>query len=125
MITLSDLQIDLMQVLWSKGEATTAEVHQALSAERELAYTTVSTLLTRLEDKSAVTRRREGRQFVYAPAVAESEVRRGMVGNLVDRMFRGDPAALVSHLLGDERVSDNDLERIRKMLAEDQEQTND
>lgn len=118
MIRLSDLQLDLMQILWQRGEATTTDVHQALEERLGLAYTTVATLLKRLEDKGAVARRREGRQFVYFPAVRASDVRRGMVDNVIDRLFRGDPAALVNHLLGDERVGPDELERIRAMLKD-------
>lgn len=117
-IRLSDLQIELMQVLWRTGRATTAEVHDVLGTDHELAYTTVATLLKRLEDKGAVRRERVGRQYVYTAAVAESAVRRTMVGGLVDRLFRGDPAALVSHLLGDERVTADDVRRIRRLLDE-------
>ncbi|MEM9305360.1 MAG: BlaI/MecI/CopY family transcriptional regulator [Pseudomonadota bacterium] len=116
MIRLSDLQLDIMQVLWDAGPATTGDVHQALEASRGLAYTTVATLLKRLEDKGVISRERDGRQYRYTATVAEPEVRRSMVGSLVDQLFRGDPAALVSHLMGDEQVSDKDRARIRQLL---------
>ncbi|MDX1571440.1 MAG: BlaI/MecI/CopY family transcriptional regulator [Xanthomonadales bacterium] len=116
MIRLSDLQLEVMQVLWDRGEASIADVHAVLEARHGLAYTTVSTLLKRLEDKRAVKRRREGRVLVYAPRVDQAAVRGRMVGNLVDRLFEGDPAALVSHLLGDEKVTDDDIDRIRALL---------
>ena len=118
MIRLSDLQLDIMNVLWRAGHATTADVHRALEADRGLAYTTVATLLKRLEDKGVVGREREGRQYVYAPTVAEAEVRRSMVGSLVDQLFKGDPAALVSHLLGDDRVKADDVARIQELLSD-------
>lgn len=113
---LSELQLDLMQVLWDLGEASVADVHQRLESGRGLAYTTVATLLKRLEDKGVVVSRREGRTLVYAAAVGADAVQRTMVGRLVDQLFRGDPAALVSQLLGDERVSADDVDRIRDLL---------
>lgn len=113
---LSDQQLDVMAVLWSRGEATTAEVHEGL--DQDLAYTTVATLLRRLEDKGAVAHRNEGRQFVYRACVEEQDVRRGMVRNLVDRLFRGDSAALVSHLLGDRSIEADELQRIEALLKE-------
>ena len=79
-VKLSDLQAAIMQVLWKKNEATASAVQEVLNGERELAKTTVSTVLSRLEDKGIVGHRTEGRAFVYFPAVSQEEVRRSMVG---------------------------------------------
>jgi predicted transcriptional regulator len=115
---LSDLQLDILRVLWSREQASTGEVHQALASSRDLAYTTVATLLKRLEQKGAIGHQQNGRQYVYFPIVKESEVRSGMVINLLDRLFRGDPAALVNHLLGDDRLDPDDLKRIESLISE-------
>jgi len=123
MIRLSDLQLDVMNVLWSRDSASVGDVHEALAADRDLAYTTVATLLKRLEDRGAVQRSSEGsgRAIVYEPAIESDAVRRSMVANLVDQVFRGDPAALVSHLLGDDRVGPDELRRIRALLDDQAE----
>jgi len=102
--TLGELQHAIMQVLWACDEATVAEVHEALYDERGLAPTTIATMLRKMEDKGVVTHRVEGRQFVYRPEVSESAVRSSMVGELLDRLFAGDPAALVSHLVADHTI---------------------
>ena len=115
-IKLSDLQLDILRVLWTRETASTSEVHQAHAGSRDLAYTTVATLLKRLEDKGAIGHKPNGRQYVYFPKVEESEVRSGMVINLLDRLFRGDPAALVNHVLGDERLDPADLQRIEALI---------
>ena len=115
---LSDQQIDVMRVLWQRHEATTAEVHEALNAQRQLAYTTVATLLRRLEEKGAINHRSEGRQFVYHALVQEEEVQRGMLRHMVDGLFAGDASALVSRLLGDDKISDADLKRIEALLED-------
>ena len=86
-IQLSDLQLAVMRVLWSRPEATTAEVVAALADERGLAHTTVATLLTRLEKRSVVAQRRDGRTWVYRATVSESEVQRSMVADLVASLF--------------------------------------
>ncbi|UCD74856.1 MAG: BlaI/MecI/CopY family transcriptional regulator, partial [Phycisphaerales bacterium] len=83
---LGDLQLAIMQVLWEKGQATVAEVHQALLPARGLALTTIATMLSKLEKKGVLTHRRKGRQFVYRPRVAQNEVNRSMVGDLIDRL---------------------------------------
>ena len=113
---LSDLQLAILRVLWAEDEATVARVQEALSEERDLALTTVATLLSRLEVRGVVTRRTEGRQFVYRAAVAEAEVRRSMVSALMDRLFAGDPAALVHHLIDEGRIDADELARLERML---------
>lgn len=112
---LTDLQLDLVRVLWRRGEATVAEVRDEIP-ERDLATTTVATLLARLERQGVVARRREDRQYVYRPRVSESEVRRSMVAGLVGALFEGDPAALVSHLVSESEIRETDLEKLRAML---------
>ena len=116
-IQLSDLQISLLRVLWREGEATVAAVQAALATERDLALTTVATLLSRLQARGVVTRRTEGRQFVYRAAVAEDEVRRSMVAALTDRLFEGDPAALVHHLIDEGEIDAVALARLERLLA--------
>ena len=116
--TLGDLQHAIMRVLWARGEATSTEVHAALRAERGLAPTTIATMLRKMEDKGVVAHRSEGRQFVYRAAVSEGEVRRSMVGEVVDRLFAGNPAALVSYLVAEEGLDPDELARLRAALDE-------
>lgn len=115
--TLGDLQHAIMQVLWERGEATSTEVHAALHASRGLAPTTIATMLRKMEHKGVVSHRAEGRQFIYRPLVSEGEVKRSMVNELVARLFAGDPAALVSHLVSDHAIDTEELARLRQMLA--------
>ena len=115
--TLGDLQHAIMAVLWVRGEATTAEVHAALHAERGLALTTIATMLRKMEDKGVVRHHAEGRQFVYRPTVSEDEVRQSMVGELVQRLFRGDPRALVAHLVSQHEIEPAELEELRRRVG--------
>ena len=116
-VALSDLQTDVMRVLWTSREATVAEVTQALQAKRGLAHTTVSTLLTRLQKRGVVDARRDGRQLIYRALVDEPQVRRSMVSGLVGSLFGGSPQALVAHLVREDAISAEDLAAIREMLA--------
>ena len=124
-VSLSELQLHLMQVLWARGEASTAEVADALRSERDLAHTTVATLLTRLEKRGLLTSRRAGRALVYAPRVTETEVQRAMVGSLVDRLFAGRASALVSHLLDARRVDAGELAALQALLKQRKEAAHD
>ena len=114
--TLGELQHAIMQVLWARGEATVAEVHEALFDERGLAPTTIATMLRKMEDKGVVAHRVEDRHFVYRAAVSEDAVRSTMVSELLDRLFAGDPAALVSHLVADHDIDQAEVERLRTLL---------
>jgi predicted transcriptional regulator len=118
-IHLSELQLDVVRELWSRGEASTAEIADALAARRGLAHTTVATLLTRLEKRGVVAQRRDGRSLLYRARVSEDEVRRSMVAGLVASLFQGDAAALVAHLVRDEEVDAGDLARARDLLDRD------
>lgn len=113
---LTELQIALLRVLWERGEASVAEVWDALREERGLAQTTIATLLSRLERRGVVARRAEQRSFVYRAVVSEGDVRESMVGGLTERMFGGDVTALVNHLLTSHEIAPGDLARLRAMI---------
>ena len=113
---LTDLQIAIMRVLWNREEASVVEICDALRPERRLAQTTVATLLSRLEKRGVVQHHTRARQFIYTATVTESEVRRSMVGELTERLFDGDVAALMNHLLSAREMSPGDLAKVRKMI---------
>ena len=121
---LSDRQLDILRVLWREDEATVAQVQEALRSERDLALTTVATLLSRMEARGIVARRTEGRQFVYRAAIGEQDVRRSMVAALMDRLFAGDPKALVHHLIDEGRIDADELSRIEALLEEEADDAN-
>ena len=114
---LGDLQLAIMRVLWERGEAPAIEVHQALFEERGLAVTTIKTMLRKLEEYGCVEHRAKGMQFIYRSAIAEADVRRGMVSELVHRLFYGDSAALVNHLVQSGELSPEDLEDVREIVS--------
>jgi len=118
--TLGDLQLAILRELWVRDEATVTAVHEALRPERGLAPTTIATMLTKMEKRSLVTHRVEGRQFVYRAVVARDDVERSMVAELVDRLFLGDPAALVNRLLEEGSFGDDELSRIKRRIADAQ-----
>jgi BlaI family penicillinase repressor len=114
---LGNLQLAILRVLWARGEASVAEVHETLEPERGLAPTTIATMLVKLEKKGVVEHRTEGRRFIYRPRVSESSVRRSMVADLTSQLFRGDPGALVSHLLSEHEIDLGELAELRRLIA--------
>ncbi len=115
---LTDLQLAIMKVLWERGRATAAEITESLRPERDLAQTTVATVLSRLEKRGIVGHETRARQFVYVAHITQPEAERSMVAELTDRLFDGDPAALVSHLITARQFSRTDLARVKAMIAE-------
>lgn len=115
---LGQLQLAILSELWRRGEATVAQVHEALARERGLALTTIGTMLRRLEARGLVRHRREGRVFVYRPQIAEDDVSRSMLSDVVDRMFDGSASALVSRLLRESDFDPRELGELRRLIDE-------
>jgi len=115
--TLGDLQHAIMTVLWERGEVSAADVHEALREARGLAPTTIATMLRKMEDKGVVAHRACGRQFLYHPTVSEADVRCSMVGELVERLFGGDPNALVAHLVSEHEIEAGELPDLRRRVG--------
>jgi predicted transcriptional regulator len=113
---LTELQLAILRLLWDRGEATVAQIWEALYEERGLAQTTVATLVTRLQRRGIVARRTRDRQFVYRAMITEPDVQHSMVSELTERLFAGDPAALVSHLISASEMTPGDLARVKQMI---------
>ncbi len=113
---LGDLQLAIMRLLWHLSEATVAQVHEALQPSRGLALTTIATMLRKMESKGVVEHRVEGRQFVYRATVREHEVQQSMIGDLIERLFDGDAAALVSHLVSEGEINETELAELQTLV---------
>lgn len=115
---LGRVQLKIMRVLWEKGRANAREITEALCREEPIAHSTVQTLLRMLEAKGSIDHEVVERTFIFYPRVEEDGVRRGAVRDLVERIFGGSAAGLVTHLLKNEAVSSKELEQIRKLIDE-------
>ena len=114
---LGDLQLRILEVLWKQEEAPVSAVHEALGGSAEFAYTTIATMLRKMEDRRLVRHRTEGRSFIYRAAVQADEVSRGVGDHLVDRLFAGSLADAVSQLLSSREVSRAELDQIKQLIA--------
>ena len=122
---LADLQLAIMQVLWDRGEATVAEVREALRDQRPLAHTTIATMLSKMEAKGYVRRRPEGRAHVFRPAIKQETVRRSMVTDLACRLFHGDITQMVAHLLDGTEVDLDELKRLKSLIRQKEREARD
>lgn len=114
---LGDLQLQILKILWTRAEATVAEVHQSVTTREPLAYTTIATMLRKMESRGLVGHRTDGRTFVYRAAVSEDQVTRGMAGHVLDRLFEGRLSDLVQHLLTSREISAAELDRLDQLIA--------
>ena len=116
-LVLSDLQLRLMRIFWSRPSASAADVVAEMRATRPLAHTTVATLLSRLEKRGLLEAIRDGRQVSYRAAVSRQDVRRSMVSSLLAGLFDGEARGLLSHLVDQRRIGADELAEIHAALA--------
>jgi len=107
-----------MKVLWGRDEATVAQVIEGIEGHADLAYTTMATMLRKMEARGLVAHRAEGRSFLYRARIAAAEVSRSMADHLVDRLFEGSLTEVVSHLLNTREVSREELKQLERLIAE-------
>src|SRR5262245_20677510 len=112
---LTALQLTVMQVLWSRDEASVTDVQRAMTG-RPLALTTVATMLVRLEQRGLVNHRTEGRQYFYRSRVSPAEVRETATRELLRNLFDGDVAAFVSHLLDARELTRAEVADLQRLV---------
>jgi predicted transcriptional regulator len=113
-IALAERESQLMDVLWDHGPSTVNEVQARLPDE--LAYTTVLTMLRKLEAKGYVGHEEEGRAHRYHALIERSVAQEGAISSLVSRLFKGSADALLMHLVEREKLSANQIHRIEEQL---------
>jgi len=107
-----------MRALWVRKRATVGEIIAEMGAHPAPAYNTVLTIVGILHRKGYVTREREGRAHAYLPVIDRSEARRTALSQLLSRFFDNSPRELVVDLLGHERISPEELLRVRELIEE-------
>jgi len=115
---LGDLQLRIMKILWQRAEAAVGEVHQALAGEGDLAYTTIATMLRKMEARGLVRHRLHERKFLYRPRVKAEEVTRKISAHFIERLFEGSLADMIAHLLTTRQISREELARLEALIAE-------
>jgi BlaI family transcriptional regulator, penicillinase repressor len=111
-------ELEILRVLWARGPSTVREVHEALSEQKELGYTTVLKLLQIMTAKGTVRRNEEQRAHVYEACQPEADTKRQLVGDVLQRVFEGSASELMIHALEGRRTSRKELEELRRLLDE-------
>ncbi len=113
---LTETELELMTILWRLGEGSVADVIEQLPKERDLAYTSVSTIMRILEQKEILKTRKEGRGHIYTPQLKKNDFEAKTVKHVVERVFDGTPVALVRQLLDSVKLDEKDLKELRKLI---------
>ncbi len=110
---LGDLEADVMEILWLRKHAAVREVHQCLCEKREIAYTTVMTVMARLADKKLLVRERDGNAFIYSPVLSRKEFTRQAVSEIIDGLMDGFAEPVMTHLV--ERMSQAEITKVEEL----------
>lgn len=105
-----------MKIVWDRETVTVRDVYEVLREHRRIAYTTVMTTMSILEQKGFLRRTRKERAYLYRPTRRRESVVRGMVREFLDRVFNGAAEPLLVHLAEDRRISEDDLDEIRRLI---------
>jgi len=115
--TLTDLELLIMQILWNHEERSVEEIRENLAKQgRDLALPSVRTMLSILQDKGYVTRRKTGRSHAYKAVVPREKARKNILKDLVERAFEGSAMNLVAALVDASMVSEKDLARVKSLI---------
>jgi predicted transcriptional regulator len=107
-----------MNVVWEKGKATVHDVKDTLGRGRKPAYSTILTMMRKLEVKGYLEHDVDDRTYVYRPAISRKVVRHGILGDIVDRLFEGSPSLLLNSLVEQNRISKKELREIQRLIKE-------
>lgn len=112
----TDAELEILNVLWQLGPATVREVHEALSVQKEVGYTSVLKLMQIMTDKGLLKRNEEQRAHVYEAKLAQEQTQRQLIKDLLERAFNGSALKLVMQALSAKKTSADELASIRELL---------
>jgi BlaI family penicillinase repressor len=117
-IRLGRLELQIMSVVWDKGAATVHDVKEALSRGRKPAYSTILTMMRKLEVKGYLEHDVADRSYVYRATISRQQARHSLLGDLLERVFEGSPSQLVSSLVEQNQLTEHELSEIKRLIAE-------
>jgi predicted transcriptional regulator len=115
---LTEVELELMNILWKLDEGTVNHVLKELKPDRKLAYTSASTILRILEQKKLVKSRKEGRAHIYTPILDKSSYETISLNHLIENVFNNNPSSMITRLINTKKLSDAEIEKIANILNE-------
>ena len=114
----TESEMEILQVLWEKGDSTVREIHNILSQTKETGYTTTLKLMQIMNEKGLLNRNDDSKTHIYTSAVKKESIQKQAVNKMINGLFKGSPAKLVMHALGNYRASKEEIREIKKYLDE-------
>lgn len=113
---LGETEMEVLHHVWDLGEATVKDVRKRILENREVAYTTIMTVMKNLTEKGYLKYRKDGVTYVYSPAQEPESVRSNLIGDLLKKVFKGSPKEMVQALVKSDDLTADDLSEIKKMI---------
>ncbi len=114
---LSEFELEVINLLWKSQESSAPELHKEISKTKKVTYSTVKTIIDRLEKKKAIERmKNQGRTIIYSPAIEQESLQKPMINKFIEKVCAGNPRLLLNHLLEDEKLSDEDIKYLQSVL---------
>lgn len=116
--SLGETEMEVLHHVWDLGEATVSDVRERILEDRDVAYTTIMTVMKKLAEKGYLSYRKDGRSYVYSPARPPGDVQHSLLRRVMDKVFGGSPTALVQTLVQREELSDADRRELVALINE-------
>ena len=120
----TELELTILKILWRNGSSTVRQVCDALAQFRPLAMTSVTTVMNIMADKGYLQRSKQGGRYQYQPLLSEEKTSRGMMGDLVERVFDGSAATAMVNLLEASDLDDTELKEISRLIRQKAKEQN-
>ena len=114
----TELELEILKILWRDGQATVREVRKKLVGFRKLAYTSVMTMMSIMTEKGYLKRAKEGNYYVYKPKISEQETTQGILSDIVERLFDGSAAAAMVNLLETGDIDEDEIKQLRELIKQ-------
>jgi BlaI family transcriptional regulator, penicillinase repressor len=114
----TESEMEILQVIWGKTQASVREVHEALLPHKDIGYTTTLKLMQIMHDKGLLTRDDSFRTHIYKPALSQEKAQKHLLNRMINTLFSGSPADLVLQVLGNHKTSGAELDKIEALLQQ-------
>lgn len=112
----TESELDILKILWERGEATVREVHEELSKSKDAGYTTTLKLMQIMHEKGMVARDESSKTHKYSPLLSQEKTQQQFMGRMIDTLFQGSSSQLVMQALGNHKTSPEELDEIQRLL---------
>ena len=113
---MGKVELEILSIVWEKGEASSKDVYEQIRTKRETAYTTIMTMMGILYDKKLLSRHQKGRAYIYKALKKPSAVKKNLLSDTLERVFKGSRVDLVHNLVSDEKLSQTEIDELKEMI---------